>query len=82
VALLQAPSLAGPQTKSVASTSRVASSKVRIRQLGRGRHRLTLRQIAGGHLAPGKYVLLARATNSSGQRSGDVFAKFWVLKTR
>lgn len=79
VALLQAPDVAGPQTNILATTSR-AAGVARTRRLGRGRHRLTLGQIAAGHLAPGTYVLLARATNSAGQRSADTFAKFWVLK--
>jgi YVTN family beta-propeller protein len=49
--------------------------------LAAGRHGVTLAQIAQGkQLAPGTYVLLARATNAAGQRSNDAIVKFFVTR--
>jgi PKD repeat protein len=49
--------------------------------LAAGRHRVTLAQLAPGkRLAPGTYVLLARATNAAGQRSNDAMVKFFVTR--
>jgi hypothetical protein len=50
------------------------------RRLGRGRHSISLANIAAKRLPPGTYVLSAKAVNSTGQSSGVSYAKFWVIR--
>ncbi|HTA06233.1 MAG TPA: PKD domain-containing protein, partial [Solirubrobacteraceae bacterium] len=86
-----APGVGGTNGVSLGSAARTPGSHGRVGRtidlhlartgLLRGRHSVTLEQLAQGKLlAPGTYVLLVRATNAAGQRSNDATVKFFVTR--
>jgi hypothetical protein len=74
----------GSNTAVIASSRSARAAAPKRLQLRRtmraGRHRVTLAAITANRvLAPGTYVVIATATNASGQRSAPRNAKFFAL---